>query len=129
MSSFFPSSVANSDNCKQIFAIFYIYLCAKISFNTSYKRAWCWNLSVLASKSYLEETMALKKFVVPGIQVGHFVETFPLLDAIMHIQNDNYQEINFLSIRFTVGNLQKINQNQKTSWDCNPHSTHSLYMK
>ena len=83
----------------------------------------------LPGKSYLEETMALKKFVVPGIQVGHFVETFPLLDAIMHIQNDNYQEINFLSIRFTVGNLQKINQNQKSSWDCNPHSTHSLYMK
>ena len=83
----------------------------------------------LPGKSYLEETMALKKFVVPGIQFGHFVETFPLLDAIMHIQNDNYQEINFLSIRFTVGNLRKINQNQKASWDCNPRSTHSLYMK
>ena len=83
----------------------------------------------LPGKSYLEETMALKKFVVPDIQFGHFVETFPLLDAIMHIQNDNYQEINFLSIRFTVGNLRKINQNQKASWDCNPRSTHSLYMK
>ena len=34
----------------------------------------------------------------------------------MPIQNGNYLEINFLTCRFPVGNLQKINQNQKFSW-------------
>ena len=47
----------------------------------------------------------------------------------MPIQNGNYLVINFLSFRFPVGNLRKINQNQKTSWDCNSCSIHSIYMK
>ena len=37
--------------------------------------------------------------------------------------------INFLTFRFPVGNLGTINQNQKTSWDCNSCFTHSIYMK
>ena len=36
---------------------------------------------------------------------------------ITPIQNDNYLEINFLTCRFPVGILQKINPNQKTSDD------------
>ena len=45
------------------------------------------------------------------------------------IQNGNYLEINFLTYRFSVGNLRKINQNQKTSWDCKSCFTPSIYMK
>ena len=36
---------------------------------------------------------------------------------ITPIQNDSYLEINFLTCRFPVGILQKINPNQKTSDD------------
>ena len=45
------------------------------------------------------------------------------------IQNNNYQEINFLTFRFSLGNLPKINQNQKIIWDYNSSFTHSIYMK
>ena len=51
----------------------------------------------------------------------------------MPVQNNNNQQINFVSFRVPVGNLQKINQNQKTSWnastDCNSCFTHSIYTK
>ena len=40
-----------------------------------------------------------------------------------------YLVINFLCFRFPVENLQKFNQNQMISWDCNLCSTHSIYMK
>ena len=45
------------------------------------------------------------------------------------IKKDNYLVINFLCFRFPVRNIRKINQNQKTSWDCNSCSAHSIYMK
>ena len=41
----------------------------------------------------------------------------------------HYLEINFFTFRFPVGKLPKINQNQKTSRDCNSCFTHSIYMK
>ena len=54
---------------------------------------------------------------------------FPKFLGNSQIQNGNYQEINFLIGRLPVGNLWKINQNQKTSWDCNSCSIYSIYMK
>ena len=39
------------------------------------------------------------------------------------------RKLTFLLAGLPVGNLQKINQNQKTSWDCNSCSTHSIYKK
>ena len=52
-----------------------------------------------------------------------------VLPHLLKIQNGNYQEINFLILSFPEGNLRKINQNQKTSWDSNSCFTHSIYMK
>ena len=70
--------------------------------------------------------LKLKKNPWKSIQVTPFYVT---KYGCTLIQNGNYQEINFLTFRFSVGNLPKINQNQKIIWDYNSSFTHSIYMK
>ena len=86
---------------------------------------------VLEAKTFL----SLKFFLSLSLPVTSLLRKWAIYNKTTTLNLEHtffYQKllsIDFLCFRLPVGNLRKINQNQKTSWDCNSCSTHLIYIK
>ena len=93
------------------------------------------NLTRPGSKFWGKTFLSLKFFLSLSLPVTSFLRKWAIYNktTTLNLEHTFFYEkllsIDFLCFRLPVGNLRKINQNQKTSWDCNSCSTHSIYMK